>query len=463
VTCSGPRWPGSPRTLDIACAAFAQVVSALDGFAEVLAGAQHQMAGVRVDAEQIFGSLTEARAEQAELREPTDGEVAVAPPVAAAFQERRAALGGRIGRLEAAWEAELAAASGLRLGVLEAARHSASVIRAAGRTSPTAGQNWIQDRWDKTRRWASGQLDNLKDFVAEHAEVFRGVARALRVVGVALVVVGAVLAVLGVGGGVMAAGFLLWGAGDALDSTVDWAKGTISGRDLLIQSGTALGLSVVGGAAAKAGVKALERLGPKLHGWIDDVLKPMLADERGTWSMADRLSPSGARIRPRDLLDADGQRRWARDAYDSFLTDDRDTDTISRALAEARRPDGTSGYSPEEVAAVKRHLMLEEHRIEHPEAGRIEVRRFDPDEDIADAWIRLRAGRPFPRTSSWSTMSWRSCGICGTILEPRTGRRTRMPASCSTGSATFPNQPARTSRHPGGTPDGGPGLVPQVP
>jgi hypothetical protein len=56
-------------------------------------------------------------------------------------------------------------------------------------------------------------------------------------------------------------------------------------------------LSVVGGAAAKAGVKALERLGPKLRGWIDDVLKPMLADERGTWSMADRLSPSGARTR----------------------------------------------------------------------------------------------------------------------------------------------------------------------
>lgn len=102
-------------------------------------------------------------------------------------------------------------------------------------------------------------------------------AKALRVVGVALVVVGAVLAVLGIGGGVMAAGFLQWGAGDALDSTVDWAKGTISGRELLFQAGTALVLSVVGGAAAKAGVKALERLAPKLRGWIDDVLKPMLA------------------------------------------------------------------------------------------------------------------------------------------------------------------------------------------
>jgi hypothetical protein len=45
---------------------------------------------------------------------------------------------------------------------------------------------------------------------------------------------------------------------------------------------------------------------------------------------------------------------------------------------------------------VKRHLMLEEHRIEGPGTGWIEVRRFDPDEDIADAWIRLRDGRPLP-------------------------------------------------------------------
>jgi hypothetical protein len=178
----------------------------------VLAGAQGQMARVRVDAERTSGSLAQARAERAGMREPTDGEIALDPSVAAAFQDRRGVLEARIGRLEAAWEAELAAASGLRLRVLEAARHSGRVIRAAGRTSPTAGQNWFQDRWEKIRRWASGQLEDLKDFVAEHAELFRGVARVLRVVGVALVVVGAVLAVLGVGGGVMAAGFLLWGA-----------------------------------------------------------------------------------------------------------------------------------------------------------------------------------------------------------------------------------------------------------
>jgi hypothetical protein len=140
-----------PPHLDTACVAFGQVAGAL-GFADVLAGAQRQMAEVRADAERTFGSLTEAHAERAALREPTDGEVTVDPSVASAFQEHRGTLEARIGRFEAVWEAELAAASGLRLRVLEAARHSGSVIRAAGRASPTAGQNWIQDRWEKTWR-----------------------------------------------------------------------------------------------------------------------------------------------------------------------------------------------------------------------------------------------------------------------------------------------------------------------
>jgi len=80
------------------------------------------------------------------------------------------------------------------------------------------------------------------------------------VVGVALVAVGAVLAALGVGGGMMAAGFLLWGAGDVLDATVDWAEGRTTGRELLVSAGLAVGLSLVGGGAAKLGANALRRL-----------------------------------------------------------------------------------------------------------------------------------------------------------------------------------------------------------
>jgi hypothetical protein len=254
-----------PPHLDTAHSAFGQVARALDGFADELASAQRRMAGVRADAEATFGSLAAARADRAELREPS-GEETAGQAVRMADDEQREVLDGRIDRLQASWEEQLAAAGGVRARVLEAARQAAGAIRAAARTSPTAGQNWLEDRWEQTRRWASEQVDGLKGWVAEHAAALRSLAKALRVVGVALVVVGAVLAVLGVGGGVMAAGFLLLGAGDALDATVDWAEGRITGRELLVSAGLAVGLSLVGGGAAKLGADALRRLAPRLQG-----------------------------------------------------------------------------------------------------------------------------------------------------------------------------------------------------
>jgi hypothetical protein len=249
-----------PPHLDTAHGAFAQVSRALDDFAESLASGQRQMAAVRDQAQQTLASLAGSRADRAGLGEPTDAEAAN--------------LDARIGRLETALDEQLAVASGIRAQVLEAARRSAAAIRAAGRTSPTAGQNWFEDRWEKARRWTSERLDDLKGFMAAHAGFFRGLAKVLRVVGVALVAVGAVLAIFGVGGAVMAAGFLVWGGADALDSTVDWAEGRIGGRELLVSAGLALGLSVVGGGAAKLGAKALERLGPRLRQLVADAGQP---------------------------------------------------------------------------------------------------------------------------------------------------------------------------------------------
>jgi hypothetical protein len=249
-----------PPHLDTAHGAFAQVSRALDDFAESLASAQWQMAAVRDQAQQTLASLAGSRADRAGLQEPTDAEAAD--------------VEARIGRLETAWDEQLTVASGIRAQVLEAARHSAAAIRAAGRTSPTADQNWFQNGWEKTRRWTSERLDDLKGFMAEHAGALRGLAKALRVVGVALVAVGAVLAILGVGGAVMTAGFLAWGAGDVLDTAVDWAEGRITGRELLFRAGLAVGLSVLGGGAAKLGAKALERLGPRLRQLAADAGQP---------------------------------------------------------------------------------------------------------------------------------------------------------------------------------------------
>lgn len=268
-----------PPHLDTACTAFAQVAGALDGFAEVLAGAQRQLAGVRADAEQTHRSLADARADRAALQQPTDEEVTADPSVGMAFDERRGLLDTQIGRLEAAWDDQLALVGRTRGQVLEAARRAGGSIRAAGRTSPTADQNWLEDRWEKGRRWASERLGDLKDFVAEHAGFFRGLAKALRVVGVALVAVGAVLTVLGFGGAVMMVGFAAIGAGDALGSTVDWAEGKITGKQLLFNAGLAVAVSFGAGRVAKPLVTRLVNRAPALaslagrtRGWLDRVL-----------------------------------------------------------------------------------------------------------------------------------------------------------------------------------------------
>jgi hypothetical protein len=154
---------------------------------------------LRVDAEQTFGSLAGARDDHGGLVAPSGEEIVADPAAQTADAEQRDVLEARIGRLHSAWQEQLAAAGGVRARLLEAARRAGATIRAAGRTSPTADQNWFQDR-----------------FVAEHAAALRSAAKALRVVGVALVAVAAVLAVLGFGGAIMAAGLVVWGAGDAL-------------------------------------------------------------------------------------------------------------------------------------------------------------------------------------------------------------------------------------------------------
>ena len=254
-----------PLHLDTAQSAFAQVAGALGGFADVLADARGQMAGIRADAEQTYGSLAGAHADRTGLREPSDEETAANPAARTAYEEDRRALDRRIDQLQATVDDQAASAAGVNARVLEAARQAGHAIRAAGRTSPTASQRWFEDAWEKGRRRVSGWVDDLKGLVAEHAEVFRGLAKVMRVVGISMVAVGAVLAVFGVGTVVMTAGFVLWGASDALEATVDWAEGRITGKQLLFRAGVAIVFSAAGGVAGKVVSKGLERLAPRLE------------------------------------------------------------------------------------------------------------------------------------------------------------------------------------------------------
>ncbi|MEU2030977.1 toxin glutamine deamidase domain-containing protein, partial [Nocardia amamiensis] len=103
------------------------------------------------------------------------------------------------------------------------------------------------------------------------------------------------------------------------------------------------------------------------------------------------ISHSGGAVRPRDDFAAFD---WAEDAYDHFRRDDRDIDDIAHTLGEHPRADG-SHFTRDDVEQIKNHLFREEHPIIDYD-GNLIHRRFDADPDIAEAWIRLRAGHPLP-------------------------------------------------------------------
>lgn len=105
---------------------------------------------------------------------------------------------------------------------------------------------------------------------------------------------------------------------------------------------------------------------------------------------------TGARRRPRDILDDPAQTRWAEAAYEDFLKNPRDIQAISRNTQAVPRANGSTGFSEEEIGAIKKHVFDTEHPIEDYETGQVVVRKFDADAEIADAWIRLRSGNALP-------------------------------------------------------------------
>lgn len=100
---------------------------------------------------------------------------------------------------------------------------------------------------------------------------------------------------------------------------------------------------------------------------------------------------TGGAIRPRDVY---FQESWARASYERFRADDSDIAEIAGHLAGVPRAGGRVGFTPDEIARLKQHLMRDEHLLRDYENGGHVRRRFDESADIAEAWIRLRSGRP---------------------------------------------------------------------
>ncbi|MFE0027556.1 WXG100 family type VII secretion target [Amycolatopsis sp. NPDC059021] len=82
---------------------------------------------------------------------------------------------------------------------------------------------------------------------------------------------------------------------------------------------------------------------------------------------------------------------WANDAYDAIRNSD-DVADVAHNLRDAPRLDGSRGFSHEEVETIKNHVFHDRHPLDDG-AGGVVHERFEANPDMAEAWLRLRAGR----------------------------------------------------------------------
>ncbi|MBQ1009868.1 WXG100 family type VII secretion target [Micromonospora sp. M51] len=102
----------------------------------------------------------------------------------------------------------------------------------------------------------------------------------------------------------------------------------------------------------------------------------------------------GHTTRPRDLADYAEQDRWAEEAYEA-IRQQADADVIAGHVGDAPRLDGSRGFSQEEIEQIRRHVFFDAHPMDDY-AGGVIHQRYDPSPPMAEAWLRLRRGRPLP-------------------------------------------------------------------
>ncbi|WP_156721781.1 hypothetical protein [Streptomyces apocyni] len=82
---------------------------------------------------------------------------------------------------------------------------------------------------------------------------------------------------------------------------------------------------------------------------------------------------------------------WAEEAYDAIRTTD-DATAMAEHLGDVPRIDGGRGFSRAEIEEIKHHVFNAEHPLATVDGGIVHA-RYDPNPDMAEAWIRLRSGR----------------------------------------------------------------------
>jgi hypothetical protein len=131
----------------------------------------------------------------------------------------------------------------------------------------------------------------------------------------------------------------------------------------------------------------------------DSVAESLRFGRVGTGSSSDNLemparTHGGHSSRPRNEADYERVERWANAAYDDIRANP-DADVIASHLRDAGRLDGSTGFSAAEIARIREHIFFEVHPVSDYDGGVVH-QRYDASPDMADAWLRLRAGNARP-------------------------------------------------------------------
>lgn len=180
------------------------------------------------------------------------------------------------------------------------------------------------------------------------------------------------------------------------------------------------------------------------------------------------LHQSGGSFRPRDDGTVRAYERtetWATDAYESFRSAN-DVDALAGSLQNAPRINGAQGFSRDEIAAVKQHIFEDTHPLTSYD-GEIIHARYDPNPDMAEAWVRPCPAPCVPmsepgrapgccRSAPWADLhrAETTSGLTGPRVRGAL-QRCRVSATTSLMRAS----PPRTRRGPAGSgPVGEPSL-----
>jgi hypothetical protein len=91
----------------------------------------------------------------------------------------------------------------------------------------------------------------------------------------------------------------------------------------------------------------------------------------------------------------DREEKWAADAYDAIRSSD-DAADMAGHLSETPRVGGGTGFTADEIQAIKDHVFFEEHPLDAYDEE-VVISRYAPDADMAEAWLRVRSGRFTPQ------------------------------------------------------------------